>query len=102
LKLEGVLFQFNNLLCQSFKKGIIYSIIVKSMRTILDNMVQDGIPVDDLRNEFHVQIIFSGPSTIEHDNLPAEVGEALKALWKDETLQQCFKQRDYILCESAE
>lgn len=86
---------------ESFKE-IIYSNTVQSMRVILEAMESLELPLDDQRAEYHVQTIFMQPPQIEGDNLPPEVGSAIKALWQDAGVQECFKRsREYQLNDSA-
>lgn len=86
---------------ESFKE-IIYSNTVQSMRVILEAMESLELPLDDQRAEYHVQTIFMQPPQIEGDSLPPEVGAAIKALWQDAGVQDCFKRsREYQLNDSA-
>ncbi|OAL17721.1 hypothetical protein AYO22_11377 [Fonsecaea multimorphosa] len=86
---------------ESFKE-IIYSNTVQSMRVILEAMESLELPLDDQRAEYHVQTIFMQPPQIEGDSLPPEVGAAIKALWQDAGVQECFKRsREYQLNDSA-
>lgn len=86
---------------ESFKE-IIYSNTVQSMRVILEAMESLELPLDDQRAEYHVQTIFMQPPQIEGESLPPEVGAAIKALWQDAGVQECFKRsREYQLNDSA-
>ncbi|BFZ61571.1 guanine nucleotide-binding protein subunit alpha [Saitoella coloradoensis] len=86
----------------SFKE-IIFSNTVQSMRVILEAMESMEIPLDDSRNEYHVQTIFMQPSQIEGESLSKEVGDAIRALWKDVGVQECFRRsREYQLNDSAQ
>lgn len=86
---------------ESFKE-IIYSNTVQSMRVILEAMESLELPLDDQRAEYHVQTIFMQPAQIEGESLPPEVGAAIKALWQDAGVQECFKRsREYQLNDSA-
>jgi len=86
---------------ESFKE-IIYSNTVQSMRVILEAMESLELPLDDQRAEYHVQTIFMQPPQIEGESLPPEVGAAIKALWMDVGVQECFKRsREYQLNDSA-
>lgn len=86
---------------ESFKE-IIYSNTVQSMRVILEAMESLELPLEDARNEYHVQTIFMQPAQIEGDSLPPEVGNAIGALWRDTGVQECFKRsREYQLNDSA-
>lgn len=86
---------------ESFKE-IIYSNTVQSMRVILEAMESLELPLDNQQAEYHVQTIFMQPPQIEGDSLPPEVGAAIKELWRDEGVQECFKRsREYQLNDSA-
>ena len=86
---------------ESFKE-IIFSNTVQSMRVILEAMESLELPLDDQRAEYHVQTIFMQPQQIEGDSMPPEVGSAIKALWQDVGVQECFKRsREYQLNDSA-
>ncbi|KAJ5147191.1 Guanine nucleotide-binding protein subunit alpha [Penicillium atrosanguineum] len=54
---------------ESFKE-IIYSNTVQSMRVILEAMESLELPLEDARNEYHVQTIFMQPAQIEGDSIP--------------------------------
>jgi guanine nucleotide-binding protein G(i) subunit alpha len=85
----------------SFKE-IIFSNTVQSMRVILEAMDTLELPLEDQRNEYHVQTIFMQPAQIEGESLPQEVGNAIDALWKDGGVQACFRRsREYQLNDSA-
>ncbi|RMZ85917.1 hypothetical protein DV736_g6529, partial [Chaetothyriales sp. CBS 134916] len=86
---------------ESFKE-IIFSNTVQSMRVILEAMESLELPLDDQQAEYHVQTIFMQPPQIEGDSLPADVGAAIKALWQDAGVQECFRRsREYQLNDSA-
>ena len=86
---------------ESFKE-IVYSNTVQSMRVILEAMEQMEIPLDEPRNEYHVQTVFLQPSQIEGSSLPPEVGVAIKSLWSDRGVQECFRRsREFQLNDSA-
>jgi guanine nucleotide-binding protein G(i) subunit alpha len=86
---------------ESFKE-IVYSNTVQSMRVILEAMEQMEIPLDEPRNEYHVQTVFLQPNQIEGSSLPPEVGVAVKSLWSDRGVQECFRRsREYQLNDSA-
>lgn len=83
-------------------KEIIYSNTVQSMRVVLEAMESLELPLEDQRNEYHVQTIFMQPAQIEGDSLPPEVGNAIDALWRDGGVQDCFRRsREYQLNDSA-
>lgn len=87
---------------ESFKE-IIFSNTVQSMRVILEAMEIMELALADTRNEFHVQTIFMQPNQIEGDHLAPDVGNAVKSLWIDEGIQQCFQRsREFQLNDSAQ
>jgi hypothetical protein len=86
---------------ESFKE-IIFSNTVQSMRVILEAMDWLELPVDDQRTQYHVQTIIMQPANMEGDNMPAEVGRAIDALWKDSGVREAFERsREYQLCDNA-
>ncbi|KAF3915094.1 hypothetical protein ABW21_db0209356 [Orbilia brochopaga] len=86
---------------ESFKE-IIFSNTVQSMRVILEAMETLELPLADSRSDYHVQTIFMQPAQIEGDALSTEVGNAIRALWQDAGVQECFKRsREYQLNDSA-
>ena len=86
---------------ESFKE-IIYSNTVQSMRVILEAMESLELPLDDQRTEYHVQTIFMQPAQIEGESLPPEVGTAIRELWRDRGVLDCFgRSREYQLNDSA-
>ena len=86
---------------ESFKE-IIFSNTVQSMRVILEAMESLELPLDNTQSEFHVQTVFMQPAQIEGESLPTAVGNAIKTLWEDRGVQECFKRsREYQLNDSA-
>ncbi|KAF3931982.1 hypothetical protein ABW20_dc0102691 [Dactylellina cionopaga] len=86
---------------ESFKE-IIFSNTVQSMRVILEAMETLELPLADSRSEYHVQTVFMQPAQIEGEVLPVEVGNAIKSLWEDKGVRQCFdRSREYQLNDSA-
>jgi len=85
----------------SFKE-IIYSNTVQSMRVILEAMELMEIPLDNEKNEYHVQTVFMQPGQIEASSFPKDVGAAIAALWADHGVQECFRRsREFQLNDSA-
>jgi len=83
-------------------KEIVYSNTVQSMRVILEAMEQMDIPLDEPRNEYHVQTVFLQPQQMDGNVLPPEVGLAIKSLWSDRGVQEAFdRSREYQLNDSA-
>ena len=86
---------------QSFRE-IVYSNTVQSMRAILEAMGFLGLPLDEGKAQPHVQTILAQPPQLEGDILPPEVAVAIKTLWVDAGVQECFKRsREYQLNDSA-
>lgn len=86
---------------ESFKE-IIFSNTVQSMRVILEAMESLEISLEDPRADYHLQTIFMQPPQIEGDSLPPEVGNAIRNLWQDRGVQECFsRSREYQLNDSA-
>lgn len=84
-------------------REIIFSNTVQSMRVIIEAMVQLGIPLTQEKNAEHAAIIAALPAQIEGERLSAPVGTAVKALWEDEGVRQCFsRSREYQLNDSAQ
>ena len=88
---------------RDFMKDVIFSNTVQSMRVILEAMERMDIPLYNENNEKHVRTIFLQPSQIESILLPPEVGLAIKSLWNDQGVQECFKRgREFQLNDSAQ
>ncbi|KAL1924713.1 uncharacterized protein VTP21DRAFT_4367 [Calcarisporiella thermophila] len=86
---------------ESFKE-IIFSNTVQSMRVILEAMETMGISLASDISKHHAGVILGMPTQIESDQLPAEVGVAIRELWRDEGVQACFRRsREYQLNDSA-
>ncbi|ORX69819.1 guanine nucleotide-binding protein subunit alpha [Basidiobolus meristosporus CBS 931.73] len=85
----------------SFKE-IIFSNTVQSMRVILEAMENMKILLTDEKKAIHVGTILDLPSQIEGDTLSPEVATAVKSLWADKGVQDCFlRSREYQLNDSA-
>ncbi|ORY99101.1 guanine nucleotide-binding protein subunit alpha [Syncephalastrum racemosum] len=83
-------------------KEIIFSNTVQSMRVILEAMDEMGIALSQPAHRHHVTVIMEMPSQIERENLPPEVTQAVKTLWKDPNLFTVFERsREYQLNDSA-
>jgi len=87
---------------ESFKE-VIFSNTVQSMRVILDAMHNMGISLHNPENEDHAKVIMDQPYQIEADQLPSEITNAIKSLWADPGVQECFgRSREYQLNDSAQ
>ncbi|CAG8804676.1 19627_t:CDS:2, partial [Dentiscutata erythropus] len=85
----------------SFKE-IIFSNTVQSMRVILDAMEMMNIPFRSEDAKKQSLIILGLPNQIEGDHLPSNVSHAIKVLWADGGVQECFnRSREYQLNDSA-
>ena len=86
---------------ESFKE-IIFSNTVQSMRVILEAMQNMGISLKVDANEEHARVIMDQPNQMEPDRLPPDVAQAVRSLWRDPGVQECFsRSREYQLNDSA-
>ncbi|CAG8484455.1 2880_t:CDS:2 [Ambispora gerdemannii] len=86
---------------ESFKE-IIFSNTVQSMRVILEAMESMGLSLRNESSQKHANVILHLPSQIEGDHLPQDVSNAIKSLWTDRGVQECFsRSREYQLNDSA-
>ncbi|KAJ2607956.1 guanine nucleotide-binding protein subunit alpha [Coemansia sp. RSA 1804] len=86
---------------ESFKE-VIFSNTIQSMRVLLEAMEALHITLQLGENQTHASVIMNMPSQIEAENLPAEVSSAVKALWTDEGVRDCFKRsNEFQLNDSA-
>ena len=83
-------------------KEIIFSNTVQSMRVILDAMETLGVALENDANNKHKDIIANQPSQIESDHFPKDVANAVKELWNDAGVKECFnRSREYQLNDSS-
>jgi len=83
-------------------KEIIFSNTVQSMRVILDAMDTLSINLENEGNVKYKEIIAAQPSQIESDSFPKEVANAVKELWADAGVKECFgRSREYQLNDSS-
>jgi guanine nucleotide-binding protein subunit alpha len=86
---------------ESFKE-VIFSNTIQSMRVILEAMEVLGIQLKDSGNRTHVEVILQSPHQLEVDRLPAEIATAVKALWSDAGVLECYSRKsEYQLNDSA-
>ncbi|CAG8466785.1 22994_t:CDS:2 [Racocetra persica] len=86
---------------ESFKE-IIFSNTVQSMRVILEAMELMNIQFRSEDAKKQSMIILNMPNQIEGDHLPSNVSNAIKILWADGGVQECFsRSREYQLNDSA-
>lgn len=86
---------------ESFKE-IIFSNTIQSMRVILEAMDNMGLSLKNPGSQKYVTTILNLPNQIEGDNLPSEVSSAIKHLWADQGILECFnRSREYQLNDSA-
>ena len=87
---------------ESFR-DIIFTNMIQSMRAILEAMEVFQIHLANGENHSHVATILMQPANKAIDDLPPDVGPAIKALWDDSGVQECFrKSKDYQLNDSAQ
>ncbi|KAG5463124.1 MAG: guanine nucleotide binding protein, alpha subunit [Olpidium bornovanus] len=87
---------------ESFKE-IIFSNTVQSMRVILEAMERMGIRLGDDANKAHGALIEELPNQIEAEFLSSEIATAIKCLWADAGVKECFgRSREYQLNDSAQ
>ena len=85
---------------KSFKENI-FSDMTQSMRHILKEMENLKMLLNDQKTKDRVQTIFMQPEDTE--SLSSEVADAIKALWKDGGVLECFRRsRKYWLMDNAE
>ncbi|KAK9763934.1 guanine nucleotide-binding protein subunit alpha [Basidiobolus ranarum] len=83
-------------------REVIFSNAAQSMRVILEAMDIMEIPLANEKNAMHVHTIMELPEQIEGESLASDITEAIKCLWADENVQQCFhRSREYQLNDSA-
>ncbi|KAJ1795941.1 guanine nucleotide-binding protein subunit alpha [Coemansia sp. RSA 2399] len=86
---------------ESFKE-VIFSNTIQSMRVLLEAMDALHITLQRGENQGHANVIMNMPSQIEAENLPIEVTSAVKALWTDDGVRECFKRsNEFQLNDSA-
>ncbi|KAK9473671.1 guanine nucleotide binding protein, alpha subunit [Dipodascopsis tothii] len=84
-------------------REIIFSNTVQSMKVILDAMESLEIALSDSGKDSYVQVIYKQPNQIEGDALSPDVGTAIRLLWQDAGVQECFRRsREYQLNDSAQ
>jgi len=82
-------------------KEIIFSNTIQSMRAILEAMPQLDISLAP-QNDARRAIIMSMPAQIEADVLPRDVGDAVRALWRDPGVKEAVRRsREFQLNDSA-
>lgn len=86
---------------ESFKE-VIFSNTIQSMRVLLEAMDTLHISLQHPDYQAHADIIMSMPGQIEAENLPVDVANAVKSLWADEGVRQCFgRSNEFQLNDSA-
>lgn len=82
-------------------KEIIISNAVESMRVILETMDLNQVQMDATLT-YHVQTVLMQPYDKPWEYLPAEVYDAIEALWRDPRLKQAFERsQEYRSNDSA-
>ncbi|ORX84063.1 guanine nucleotide binding protein, alpha subunit [Basidiobolus meristosporus CBS 931.73] len=83
-------------------REVIFSNAAQSMRVILEAMEIMEISLENEKYSTHVDIIMELPEQIEGESLASEITEAIKCLWADKGVQECFhRSREYQLNDSA-
>ncbi|PVU90305.1 hypothetical protein BB559_004694 [Furculomyces boomerangus] len=83
-------------------KEIIFSNTIQSIRVLLEAMENMEIPLDNPGNEKYVNLILDYPPQIEADVFPSDSAEAVKMLWHDKGVQECFsRSNEFQLNDSA-
>ncbi|KAJ1723398.1 guanine nucleotide-binding protein subunit alpha [Coemansia sp. RSA 2703] len=86
---------------ESFKE-VIFSNTIQSMRVLLEAMDTLRIGLEHAEYQAHSDVIMSMPGQIEADNLPTDVSNAVKALWSDNGVRECFgRSNEFQLNDSA-
>lgn len=82
-------------------KEIIYSNTVQSMRAILEAMPALDLELSP-QNDSRRAAILALPVQLETDNLPRDVTDAIRGLWKDAGVQEAVRRaREFQLNDSA-
>lgn len=83
-------------------KEIIFSNTVQSMRVILEAMETMSIAFGSDSAEEYKNLIMDLPAQMEADVFPSDVCAAIKGLWADTGVQECFlRAREFQLNDSA-
>ena len=86
-----------------FFKPIILDNIIRSMRSILEAMAVFDISVENSVAAHHLQVILmQGQQFVHQDGLPPDVFAAVKALWSDTGVRECYSRcSEYQINDSA-
>jgi guanine nucleotide-binding protein G(i) subunit alpha len=83
-------------------KEVVYSNIIQSMKSIIEAMGKLDVSLGDPSNEPHMKLIADQPHLLEVPDFPANISNAVKALWADSGVQRCFSRaNEYQLNDSA-
>ncbi|KAH9814822.1 guanine nucleotide-binding protein subunit alpha [Melampsora americana] len=83
-------------------KEIVFSNTIQSMAVILDAMKMMQIPLSSIQLEPLAELIGSLPPQIEDSDLDPSAVQAIRLLWNDSGVRQCFERsREYQLNDSA-
>ncbi|OLY79532.1 Guanine nucleotide-binding protein subunit alpha [Smittium mucronatum] len=87
---------------ESFKE-IIFSNTIQSIRVLLEAMDNLEISLGNPANEKYVNLILDYPPQIEADTFPSDAAEAVKILWQDSGVLECFsRSNEFQLNDSAQ
>ena len=83
-------------------KHVVYASITKIMLAILSAMESFDIPFTDKNLAEDSNKLYDAADDAEDLDLTGELGDLLKALWKDDGVQECFsRSQEYQLGDSA-
>ncbi|KAJ1942770.1 guanine nucleotide-binding protein subunit alpha, partial [Kickxella alabastrina] len=86
---------------ESFKE-VIFSNTIQSMRVLLEAMDSLHIGLEHPELQGYADVIMRMPGQIEAESLPADVASAVKALWSDGGVRECFgRSNEFQLNDSA-
>jgi len=71
-------------------KELIFSNIIKFMRIILKEMSSNAVSLQHPNNKEYVDLIENLPNVADDEVLPDNIANAIKELWKDEGVQECY------------
>lgn len=95
-----IFFHHNNACGHDFRrrfKEVVFTNVVQGMRAILDAMRFSELSLEDRENEQHVETIAMQPIRTNSDSLDPDIALAIRALWSDIGVRECFKKSE--LCE---
>ncbi|KAJ2161946.1 guanine nucleotide-binding protein subunit alpha [Coemansia sp. RSA 552] len=86
---------------ESFRE-VIFSNTIQSMRVLLEAMDTLHIALERAEYQVHADVIMEMPNQIEAESLPSEVADAVRVLWEDGGVRECFRRsNEFQLNDSA-